>query len=56
MDLRDFDFWTREARKAALLRRADLYVAARLGMVKHDRFDEEMTRIEYQLRNIEEGN
>jgi hypothetical protein len=55
MDYRDVTFWVWEARKYALRRKRELFLAARYAMAENEDFEEEMTRIEYQLINVDEG-
>jgi len=55
MDYRDVLFWVREAQRCATARRQELILSARYAMADNEDFEDEMTRMEFQLMNIDEG-
>jgi len=55
LDVRDLRFWKKRARIVELKRRVDLCQAVRIGMATGQGYMDEMTKLHYQILNLETG-
>jgi hypothetical protein len=55
LDLRDFEFWHKEARKKLLLDKAQAWQASRMGQVENATFSHQMNLLQWELKLLDKG-
>jgi hypothetical protein len=52
LDVRDFAFWVREAKKKVLRDRIEAMIVARMAQVKDRDFADEISRLEWSYKEV----